>query len=141
MNGSEAMIESRLKTGEGENLNVLDLLEQLKKLLLYEREQIICLNIKELPELMAKKEAIIQALSSNLSEFALKIAEKEQQKLELVLREMLQINRGNVYLLQNYRRYQKKIAELLGLDFKAEELPYKSTKKSLKSRSLFDGQA
>lgn len=139
------MSENRLIPGDDESLKVLNLLEQLKKLLIYEREQIINLNAKELPDLMLKKEKLINTLSSKLPEFFSKIGDKERQSLELLLREMLHINRGNVYLMHNYRQYQEKIAELIGLDIKGKEMPHYKSRgrngKNLKSAFLFDGRA
>ena len=118
-----------------------NLLKELAQLLMKERELIVSESFKDYPTLVEKKDGLIQELNQGLSFFTSQAEREERREIEVTLRELLEINRENMFLLHSYRLYQKKIVRILGLEEnQGEETSYREGLAQA-ARSLLDAKA
>lgn len=115
------------------------MIEELGEVLFQERELIVTENFAEYPELVARKEGLLQTINETVSGATFNTREEKGQ-IEVSLKEMLEVNRGNMYLLYNYRLYHKDLARVLCQEEEGQgSTPY--GKKDKGSNSYFDTQA
>lgn len=97
------------------NLDFINMVKELKEVLFQERDYIVTENFEGYLKLVARKEGLIQAINDTIADsesFAFD-SDDEEREIGVTLRELMEVNRGNMRLLYNYRLYHKEVASVL----------------------------